>query len=351
MRDVVGTFFNGGSSRKERVLLHCAADRLLSVLRGDGEKLAGPEPLSDVDISSRLGNTPRFIRFADGGVFETADNDSIDQLLSEVRPQSGLLYRLESKLRYALIGLLVTIVFVWGSVQYGIPAVAQYTAFALSPENNRRVGQGVLGVLDRFYVTPSRLPEEEQLRLRRRFLQFIGTADGIPIQVEFRNGAKSFGPNALALPSGTIVFTDQLVRLARHDEELMAVFAHEVGHVVRRHSMRHLLQNSALTAVVVAVTGDVSSVSSVIAAAPVLLVQSGYSRSFEREADRYAIQQMRQQGIDVAHFATMLRNLEKAHRCGERDERTCRERTDSQWNDYLSTHPPTDERVRMLMQE
>ena len=352
MHDVSGNFFNGANSRKEVAVLRCSVEGLLSIINKHGENVAGPDPINEITISSRLGNTPRFLRFADGGVFETSDNDAIDKLHSLISPHSGLAHRLESSLRYVAIGLVVTIAFVWISLQYGIPALAEYTAFSISPQNNRRIGQGVLELLDRTYVNPSKISEEEQERLRQRFLHFIDSSEGIPIQIEFRDAGKSLGANAFALPSGMIVFTDQLVHLAQQDEELLAVYAHEVGHVERRHAMRHVLQSSALTAVVVVVTGDISSVSSLISAIPVILTESGYSRAFEREADRYAVMQLRQNHISTDHFAAILQRLEKSHRCKKtaNEEECQKSRQDDQWMNYLSTHPATEERIRALKQ-
>ena len=78
----------------------------------------------------------------------------------------------------------------------------------------------------------------------------------------------ALGPNAFALPAGTIVITDELVQLARHDDELRAVFAHEIGHITGRHAMRMLLQNSATALLAVGLLGDVSAVSSMTAAVP-----------------------------------------------------------------------------------
>jgi predicted Zn-dependent protease len=89
------------------------------------------------------------------------------------------------------------------------------------------------------------------------------------------------------------------------------------------------------------VTGDVSSTSSLITAAPLILTQTGYSRDFEREADYFAWQSMKQHSIPPEHFTTMLQRLEGSHRVDSKQE-------DSALEGYLSTHPATQERVRMF---
>lgn len=53
--------------------------------------------------------------------------------------------------------------------------------------------------------------------------------------------APQIGANAFALPDGTLVVTDELVELAGdNDDEVLAVLAHELGHIHERHGLRLL---------------------------------------------------------------------------------------------------------------
>ncbi|MDH7569482.1 MAG: M48 family metalloprotease, partial [Armatimonadota bacterium] len=47
-------------------------------------------------------------------------------------------------------------------------------------------------------------------------------------------------PNAVALPGGYIFVTKGLLEFVNDDDELAAILAHEVGHVVGRHAMGHI---------------------------------------------------------------------------------------------------------------
>lgn len=341
---ILGTYY-AGSSRPTPASLRVEGGEV-RVLEGE-QPLAGPVPLDTVAVSSRLGNTPRMLRFADGGSFETADNAAVDRLLSgSGRRRHGLVHRLESSLRYVLLGVLITALFVWGGVRYGIPVLAEGVAFALPETISRQVGQGVLELLDRQILFPSELDETEQARLRERFAALL-RREGAPIRLEFRKAAAQIGANAFALPSGTVVFTDQLVTLAEHDEELLAVLAHEIGHIERRHGLRQVLQGSALGLVTMVVTGDLSSVSSLVAAIPVVLTQLGYSRHFEHEADQFAAELLAEQSIDAQRLGEILARLERAARSCKPDE-TCAAEAAEGWSRYLSTHPPTEERRRLL---
>ena len=358
--EIPGVYFDSRSSRRHPATLRAVPghddkpERLAIYETETASRLTRPlaeAAVSSVTISSRVGNTPRFLHFPDGGVFESGDNEAVDSLTLMLNPHAGLAHRLESRIRYAIIGLVVTVLFTWTAIQYGIPFCARVAAFAISAENNRRIGHGLLESLDKTVFSPSGLPAAEQDRLRRRFLAFIGSVDGIPLSVEFRNAKANIGANAFALPSGTIVFTDQLVKLAKNDEELLGVFGHEAGHVVRRHAMRGILQQSALAAVIVVVTGDVSTVSSLVAAAPAFLVQTGYSRDFEREADDFAVASLRAAHISPACYASMLTRLENSRparraQAGKTDAKAGG--SDLPLNDYLSTHPATAERLKRI---
>jgi Zn-dependent protease with chaperone function len=149
----------------------------------------------------------------------------------------------------------------------------------------------------------------------------------------FRDGGM-IGPNALTLPGGVIVVTDQLVDVL-DDDEVAAVLAHELGHVHYRHSTRVLLSGSFHALVVMAVFGDASSISSIAATAPTVLVNSGYSRDFEREADAFAFDLLDRTGSSPEAFATALEDLTNA--IGEKKRGLD--------FGYLSTHPQTGERI------
>ena len=81
-------------------------------------------------------------------------------------------------------------------------------------------------------------------------------------------------PAALALPSGDVFLTDELVTLAHDEDELRGALAHEVGHVVHRHAMRLLLENSASALVLAAILGDAGSAPAIAALAPAVLLSS-----------------------------------------------------------------------------
>src|SRR5262249_55980314 len=184
------------------------------------------------------------------------------------------------------------------------------------------------------WLKPSSLPPRRAGALRAKFDEMNKAAGDVgTLRLEFR-ASPAIGPNAFALPGGTIVVTDELVKLSRNDEEVLAVLAHEIGHVRHRHTMRQLLQGSATALIIAGVTGDIASTTSLAASAPALLLQTKYSRDYEREADAFAVELLKKTGIGPEHFAAILRRLETR----TQDKRRFGLPT------FLSTHPPTEER-------
>ncbi len=322
-------YFDGQSSDGREVTLEIDARRVLHV-RGGGRDLAWP--LAEVRASERIGASRRRIYFPDGAQCETGDNDAVDAMFA-APAGARLLARWEGRLRYAIAALAATLLAAAAIVFWGVPALARQVAFALPPQTEQLIGRDALAALDHAVLQPSRLPPERQQGLRALYARMaadIGGAEGG--RLELRRGGRA-GANALALPAGLIVVTDELVELARDDREIEAVLAHEFGHQRGRHILRHLLQDS-IAALLVAVTvGDLSSLTSLAAAAPTLLLQAKYSREFEREADDFALAYLARRHIPPETFAAILERLEKS-----RPEAL-------NAPDFLSTHPDIRARI------
>ncbi len=139
----------------------------------------------------------------------------------------------------------------------------------------------------------------------------------------------------------------------------MAIFAHEMGHVVHRHVLRRVIQDSLLAVLVVMMTGDISSASSIVYAIPSLLLELAYSREFETDADDFAYQFLIENDIETSHFANiMLRLMESAENNEKSDdaELAVTDQTELENRDgfeniipYLSTHPTTKRRIEVFL--
>ncbi len=341
MSEIHGELYDGRTSRNWPAILRDKGNGEVQFSWAEG---SSSYLLGVVTVSSRLGNTPRYFNMPDGWKFESRDNDAVDALLAQhkLHGWQAVVHKLESRWHYVLASLLFVVAFVWGMLQYGLPAAAEVIAFHLPATITDSISTQTLSSLDEHFFETSKLSDSTQKRLQARFAQMTAPLNGQhKFELQFRGGGEVLGANAFALPSGTVVMTDELVELANSDDELVAVMAHELGHVMNRHGLRQILQHSVLTLFLAYTTGDVSSV---VVALPMMLVQLGYSRDFEREADDYAYDYLVSKHIATTNFAEILTRIETSHR--ERRDKVKSEGEDSTIFEYLSTHPDTAQRVK-----
>ncbi|MDD5691292.1 MAG: Maf and M48 domain-containing protein [Candidatus Omnitrophica bacterium] len=147
--------------------------------------------------------------------------------------------------------------------------------------------------------------------------------------------------NAVSLPGGYIYVNSGLLGKVSNDDELACVLAHEVGHIVARHSIKKLqaMQSYSILRLLVAVapgTGDVGT------AADVAFTQFllGYSREDELLADQLGARYAKLAGYDPHGMITFLAKLQDINR-----------RMPIQEKSYYKTHPYVPDRIRVVKQE
>lgn len=311
---------------------------------GEGERTG---EAASLEISDRLGATVRRVRFPDGALFETSDNEAIDVWLagsSHAGARSLHVHRLESNWPMIVTSLLVTVALAVAAFRWGLPAASEAISDRLPVAAHERVGQGALATMDRFFLDESELGADERARIEARFAELAAAApdEGFELTLHFRRLGDV--PNAFALPGGDVVVTDALVELVEHPEELDSVLLHEIGHVHERHGMRHAIQASTITLIVSLALGDVGGLGELATAVPVFLLQSSYSRQSEREADDYAFARMLETGRDPKRFAAIIRRL------GDVTPAEGGESESEPRRDWMSTHPDTERRARRALE-
>jgi predicted Zn-dependent protease len=141
--------------------------------------------------------------------------------------------------------------------------------------------------------------------------------------------------NAFALPGGFVYVNRGLVTTAENESELAGVIAHEVGHVVGRHSAKMITRQYGIAMIAQIALGEnpgvVKELVANIAATGALMK---YSRDAEREADRLGIDETVRSGIDPAGIVTFFDKL-----------KGLQQREPSAVESFFSTHPDTEERI------
>jgi predicted Zn-dependent protease len=151
--------------------------------------------------------------------------------------------------------------------------------------------------------------------------------------------------NAFALPGGFIGVHTGLIAASENESEIASVLAHEMAHVTQRHIARLLgvqqqLQLPTMIALAAAILlgrsrPDLASGAAAAAQAGAVKAQLGYTRDFEREADRVGFQTLAGAGFDVRAMAGFFEKMQRYTRIVD----------DGSVPGYLRTHPLTTERI------
>jgi Zn-dependent protease with chaperone function len=330
MTRFAGTYYDGLTTQATPVSLRLDDANVLHV---DGLPAPVAHPLTSVRISARLGDTARALYFPDGAKCDCLDNAAVDELERRAGKAgfSRLVHALESRWRYALLAGLLLVLLLVGGAHWGIPFLARRAADAMPAAMARDLGRGTLEVLDRTLLKPSELPQDVQQRFEGEFAVMARHYPELPLSLHFRGGMPA---NAFALPDGGVVVTDALVQLSTNDEQVLAVLAHEIGHVHHRHALRMALEGSTLVLLSSAYFGDVTQLTTLSTALPSVYTRAAYSRDCETEADTFALHYLDESHIPRQRFADIMRALQKEMG------------GDSKGGlQYLASHPPTSERI------
>ena len=329
---LAGTWFATGSAKNHTatltldggVLTLYAKDTVATFTAGDVHVTGLDDPLT--------------VDFPDGGSFvATAGDAGARALLAALRVGDSPVARLEKSWRTVLIAAACTMGLTALFFFVILPAAAKPAAMIVPQKWARIIDEQTLVLLDRAAFGESTLAAD-----RRQELEGVlaGLVDQLGLDADryrllMRHG-RMMGPNAFALPGGTIVVTDQMADFVDDDDQLRAVLAHEIGHVEERHGLQQLLRGSTLAIMLVMVGPDAGTISHLASGMPAVLMEKGYSRNFERAADIYACRSLVRAGEGTEAYARIMEKLMEAYPGAP---------AGTAW---FSTHPDSHERVAMI---
>jgi Zn-dependent protease with chaperone function len=315
---------------------------------------------ADLEISSRLGNVERKITLANGCVFATHDNNEVDDYIKAHRGQKNLIHKLESKMQWVVVALIVTIASSFSFVRWGLPAITYAVADALPQSVNEVISAGTLEFLDQFIFDETQVTEQQQALITARFNELVQSVDSSDEDVNYRLYFRAWGskeddveiPNALALPSGEIILTDKFVELTSNQDEIDSVLLHEIGHVYHRHSLKMAIHGTIVATLVTVIAGDASGFADMGIGVGSLLVTTHYSRKHESEADYFAFTNMLALNIDPSAFASIMGKMQNymgeqrpQTSVAQNKEKELGEASEGSVLDYLDSHPKTQARI------
>lgn len=222
-------------------------------------------------------------------------------------------------------------------------AAASRAAEDITPEQEYYIGRAVGATILSQYRPFNRRAAEDYLNTLGQALAFGSNRPETFSGYRFKI-LDSDEINAFAAPSGFIFISRGMLRLCENEDELAAVIAHEIGHVEHKHGLRAIRTGRITTAVTVLGTEsarqlggeEIAELTDIfdesINDITSTLVNSGYSRRLEREADRSAVAIMEKIGYNPHALVNVLEKMAEEWEGGGPG--------------FMTTHPHPDSRIR-----
>lgn len=219
-----------------------------------------------------------------------------------------------------------------------IPSLAGALAPLVPPKQEVAIGEVAR---DQLAGLLTRKSEDERFCVNRAGLgaldamaqPFLDNVDmPYPVTINVIDGAMV---NAFAAPGGQVAILRGLIDAAESPEEVAAVLAHELGHVVARDPVRLSLRAAGTAGLFSLVIGDITG-GAVVAGMATQLLDASYSRAAERAADDFAAEALIRVGVSPQALAAFFERLEDAD-------------GSSDLMGYFSTHPATLERIETAL--
>lgn len=339
-------YFDGQSARMHRVELETSAGTV--VVAGPG--ITRVYPCSQARLAEPFDHASAVVYFSDGANCEVS-GEARARLASALGYRASRVVRWQAHWPAALASLVLLLLVLAATVLWGVPATAERIAARLPASVDATMGASVLASLEKQKIlTASRFSDQRLAAIDDVMAQVMPKHPRLPIRLLVRSSG-ALGANALALPDGTIVLTDDMVKLILGKEadfgsdetaQLAGVLAHEIGHIEMRHSARTLARTSLTAALSAALFGDFSAAA---AGVPAVLMNTSYSRAMETEADLYAIKTLKAHGMPTEPLADLFEALDETP--GAQAARNM-PRWLSKSLEYAASHPSTAQRIERL---
>lgn len=152
--------------------------------------------------------------------------------------------------------------------------------------------------------------------------------------------------NAFATPAGHIFLTRGMLGCCKNEGQLAAVLAHEIGHVENRHGINAIEKSRVTDAVTIIgleatktfADSDIADLTALfedsINDITTTMINNGYSRSFERDADTSAVTILNRVGYNPTSLIDMLTVMDS--------------KLKPEGIDFAKTHPSPQSRIEDL---
>lgn len=334
-----GRAYAPGASFRRPARLHVLSGRsgLLIEVRTAANGVVAAASLADLKVDPPLGSAARKITFPDGLVFETDDHAAVQALTG---PTLGSrLAEYEAFHPRLIVVVAVSALAAWGLWRYGLDLVVAAGVAATPRAIVEQIDAGALHTLDLALADPSRLPEARKAEAEAVFRSLVAALP--PEEREQRSFSLQFrampgaGPNAFALPGGTVVLTDEFVLDFPEKDVVAGVIGHEIGHVIGDHGLKGLYRSLGLYVMIAFLAGDVGPILEDVLLEGNVLLSLSFSREQELAADEFGLTLSHAAGFEPGGLKLFFERIGRAGPDG------------GAWS-WLSTHPTGRERIETM---
>lgn len=145
------------------------------------------------------------------------------------------------------------------------------------------------------------------------------------------------GVNAFASPGGLVHITKGALGLIKSEAELAGVLGHEIAHVTEKHTVKAIRKNKTVKLAADVAPGSNEYIEGIANAAYENIVEKGFDRGDEEDADKKGVRLANTVGYDPSGLAGFLGKL------AERNQEQTEER-----NGLFASHPETKGRISDL---
>lgn len=289
-----------------------------------------------INLTDKLGSVPRKFTFQDGGVFEAPSEADVDGLMGAHGSFFSRLSKLEASWRFAAIAVFATLGLLFSLYRFGLPLIASGAAAVTPVGLVELMDAGTLQTIDKVFFSASKLDDARKGDVQAVFDELAAASGQTSpkLNLIFRDGGR-LDANAFALPGGSIVITDQLLKLAKNDDEYAGVLAHEIGHVQNRHQLQQIYRLLGISFMIGLVGGDSGQIIDQVVSQGAALQSLAYTREFESDADKRSVEIMLKTGRDPLAFIALL-------------ERITKDVPGTKKTNWLSTHPGNNDRRKSV---
>ncbi len=208
--------------------------------------------------------------------------------------------------------------------------IIHMVAALIPPSIEQDLGQDLLLELKGEYPKLAELKSDE--RIARIGQRLVRAMPGNQVKFHFYL-IEDPEMNAFAIPGGHIVVLTGLLSVAKSDDELASVLAHEIAHITERHAMQRTVEEMGFMMGAKLLLGGHKGFATSIAKISLFMGELKYSRQHELQADQIGLECLARAKMQPQAMIDLMKTFSKIDRGNI---------------SFFSTHPATSERIAAL---